>query len=205
MNEIQHLKIGFASFASGVEAGPNTDWHIQELQRNYLTFAKVQKAETASWELITSSISYLSEGSMLDYRTGPVYEIESGARLYQGKRITAERYLDYYDNLPLVCISMLQGYGLQAWMEFDNFQDEMQRDSAKGIHIASTVTYKVEDRECVKAEVPLNSAKQILFFLKNYCRSKSITLLSGSGEQTIETPTEMASPSLLYTETLPLF
>ena len=61
---------------------------------------------------------------MLDYRTGPVYEIESGARLYQGKRITAERYLDYYDNLPLVCISMLQGYGLQAWMEFDNFQDE---------------------------------------------------------------------------------
>lgn len=205
MNEIQHLKIGFASFASGVEAGPNSSWLVQELQHAYITFSKVQRGEQVAWELITSSISGLSEISMLQYRAGPVYEIEKGARLYQGKRITAERYLDNYEALPLVCISQLPSYGLQAWMEFDNLQKEMERECALGIQIASSMTYEVEGREQVKAEVPLNSTAQILFFMNNYCRGKHIALLTGSGEQELAAPAPLVDALPLYTETLSLF
>ncbi|MEQ6436267.1 hypothetical protein V8Z74_14730 [Comamonas sp. w2-DMI] len=205
MNEIQHLKIGFSSFAAGIEAGPEAERQIEELQRSYLTFAKVQRGEEASWELIRSNINWLSIGSMMRYRAGPVYEIESGARLYHGKRINAERYLDYYDALPSVCISQLPSYGLQAWMMFDSLQEEMERKSAQGIEFASAVTYEVEGCEQVKAEVPLTSAKQIFYFLNSYCRGKEIRLLLGREGLEQATPAPLVDALPRYTETLSLF
>lgn len=205
IDEIQHLKLGFSTFAAAVEECEDADIYRQNLKRDYVTFAKIKRPEGTAWEVMDSSIFCLSVPSMLQYRHGSVYEVETQKRSLMGKTTNAEKYLDYYQALPTVCLTSLPSYALRGWMLFDNLQSEMSRGHAQGVEIASAVSFVDEGRELVKAEVHLSNAKQVVFFNHGFSRGKTLELICTGPE-----PDSMAMPlqaqsSAIYTENLSLF
>lgn len=205
IDETQHLKVGFSTYAASVADGADAPWQRQTLQNESITFAKIKRDGDSVWEMMHSSIWGLDKRSMIDYRKGAVYEAETKKRSIHGKTISAEKYLDFYDSLPLICITTLPCYKLQAWVDFEDLEKELAHESARGIEIATVVPFQDEGHNRVRVEIPLTSATQILYFLRAFSQGKRVSLISTGLEPEPTAPALLCNQAQIYTETMSLF
>lgn len=195
INEISHLKLGFASLATDSIPADNKQWLIQNLENEYLVFAKVEVDRDIRWTLTNSSI-YLLKSNFLDYRAGEVFEAEIGKRLVFGKKVTAEKYLDYYKSLKAVCISQLPSYELHATLTFKDESD------LKRYHLPEFIPEHLIEDGKYKVKIQLNSALTALYFITSNLCEKQIELVCHSNSESFPLPRQQP---MLTQETLSLF
>lgn len=205
IDEIQHLRVGFSVYAASKFDGVDGEYIRQSLQENSITFAKTKRGSETSWEFMKSSIWGLNGKQMLAYRKGPVYEVETKQRSVYGKLLKPEKYLDFYDDIPKVCISQLPSYKVRAWLDFENLEDALTRSEAQGIEIARSVAYQVEGRDRVRVEIALDSAQHLVFFMRCYALEKHVSLIAMAPEPEQVAPALLADKAPIYTETMSLF
>ena len=205
IEEIQHLKVGFSSYAAGILDGDDAPSQRHSLKNETITFAKVKRDADSAWELMKSSIWGLDKDKMLDYRKGPVYEAEIKQRSILGKTVSAEKYLDYYDQLPQVCITTLPSYRLQGWVVIQGLDEELFRQRAEGIEVLNAVPFDEGGLSRVKVEVPLTSAEQILFFMRAFSYGKHVSLTTTGVEPEAQAPALLCAKPAVYSETMSLF
>ena len=116
-DEIKHLKISFASLAipdSYPKGDPWFDWVASTIPDNDVTFALVRSANGQEhWEVSTSSMYHVSQSQFSGFQAGAVYEAEIGTRRLLGRKVSAEKYLDFHDALKAVDIAELP---FEVWM-----------------------------------------------------------------------------------------
>lgn len=205
IDEIQHLKVGFSSYAAGILDGDDAPSQRHSLKFETITFAKVKRDGDSVWELMKSSIWGLDSLKLLGYRQGPVYEAEIKQRAIYGKTVSAEKYLDFYDQLPQVCITALPSYRLQGWVVFQDLEEELFRQRATGIEVLNAVPFDEGGLGRVKVEVPLTSAGQILFFMRAFSFGKHVSLTTTGIEPEAQAPALLCAQPTVYTETMSLF
>ena len=205
IEEIQHLKVGFSSYAAGILDSDDAPWQRNNLRNESITFAKVKRDGQSTWELLQSSIWGLDGFTLLDYRKGPVYEAEIKQRSIYGKTVSVEQYLDFYDQLPQVCITSLPSYRLQAWVVFQDRDEELFRHRATGLEVLNAVPFDEGGVGSMKVEVPLTSAEQILFFMRAFSFGKHVSLTTTGVEPEAQAPALLCAKPAVYSETMSLF
>ncbi len=102
LNESAHLKVGLTSLrvAPGIAKHHAIDWLLGTIPDHSFTFAKVETScGDCRWDLMDTTIRYRSVEKLFGFKTGAVYEAETGMRTVLGKRLTAEKYLDHFDSI----------------------------------------------------------------------------------------------------------
>ena len=106
-NESQHLKIRLADLPSPDHwpQGEWWSWQIKRASDETFTFAFVEEGGAGSWMMLDTTIRFRSDEQLFGFKKGAVYEAEIGVRTVKGMKLSAEKYLDHLDNLPLQKLS----------------------------------------------------------------------------------------------------
>lgn len=102
-NETQHLKIRLADLPPPDRwpQGEWWSWQIKRASEDTFTFAFVEESGVGRWMMLDTTIRFRSEEQLFGFKKGAVYQAEIGERTVKGMKLSAEKYLDHLDNLPL--------------------------------------------------------------------------------------------------------
>lgn len=108
INEISHIKLGFAELAPVVATDSWLQYHFSNADSAWIVFALEERDEQPTmWRRIHSSWGY-GETSMYGiYKQGAAWEVHTGQRLFHGKALRVEKYLAEVAKLPLKQLSDL--------------------------------------------------------------------------------------------------
>jgi hypothetical protein len=110
LNESKHLKVNFGSLPVPANCQRTTwlNWLLESIKTDTATFVQVEdQTGNSRWELLDSTLVYRSESILFGFKTGAVYEAETGLRTVGGRRLSAEAYLDHLDRIPVTDINQM--------------------------------------------------------------------------------------------------
>lgn len=183
INEIARLRVGFKSFApssDGVE-------YFQETARNStITFALQEVDAKDEWKLIWTDFSYGSfeMPRMYDYRSGLVFEAESGKRLVQGKKVSAETYIQGLNATPITDVAAIPGVRIDALIQSKaESKAEILHNSYFGYVFDEGTSSLVEDEDDggLNLNIPIVNMNNLVlvFFAPNKYESPKVLKISG--------------------------
>lgn len=146
MDEIQHLKISFGALNVPAEMPDDryTEWLLKNMPYEKVVFALVKQGEKERWEVVDTTARYRIKSSLYQgFKSGALYEVESGQRTVHGKRLKAEKYLDFLDALSCNVLD-LDRYQIRATVELPEGDGRLYRNRVNGLewnHSDAVVTH----------------------------------------------------------------
>lgn len=110
LNETKHLKVNFGSLPVPANCQRSTwlNWLLESIKTDTATFAQVEdQTGNCRWQLLDSTLVYRCDSNLFGFKTGAVYEAETGLRTVSGHRLSAEAYLDHLDRVPVTDINQM--------------------------------------------------------------------------------------------------
>lgn len=185
VNEIKRLRIGFKSFEPSVIS---CKYAQERVRQATLTFVLQEFDGKQEWSYLDQDGAYYCDGlAMYGYRKGLVYEVESGKRLMQGKRLKAEAYIVGLRSTPVVDIAHLPGVSLVARLQVKATEREkIMRDDYFGYTFDAQTCSMVERDGVLYVTVPIVNANNLILAL--FCWvSRPKTLLLTLDEEILQT------------------
>lgn len=168
INEIQRIKLGFNTMEFGGNAEqrqyPNFGYHEAHARKLYFTFALEEVGETRQWVHIDNNLrGNFNIPDIYGFKVGPAFQAEMGLRLVDGKRLSAEAYLDSLCNLPAADPGLWSEQRLVADLVVKKEDEARLKDGRFDSYTFDTQTCSVvEDGEVLRIAVPLVNLNNLL-------------------------------------------
>lgn len=165
INEIAHLRIGFAHLDEGPvkKSERNFAYSIQEAQRRTALFVLEEKNGKQSWSILDDDLPCSFERpKVYAYMAGPVYEAERGQRLVNGRVLNAESYIRFLMSVPKTDLTALKGarMTIDMWVRVED-EPKLMHDDWFGWTFDPELKAVVEDG-FIKVSIPVVNLNNLL-------------------------------------------
>lgn len=165
INEIAHLRIGFAQLDEGPvnRSERNFAYSIQEAQRRTVLFVLEEKNGKQYWSILDDDMPCSFERpKVYAYMSGPVFEAERGQRLVNGRVLNAESYIRYLKSVPTTDLTALKGARLtiDMWVRIED-ERKLMHDDWFGWTFDPALKTVVEDG-FIKVSIPVVNQNNLL-------------------------------------------